>query len=392
MQASEFPEPVRRAFWDANAEPLPLVIGGNATKWFPIDELDNFPNEAGVYAIGLKLGVQYERMTSRIIYFGSTAKLRNRISSYSDGGHNWHLRRLAQRYPGGLVASFHALPGFELKWRRVIEDAAMQVARVQFGCFPVCNVDAIESTYRSTFCELVRVEACEGLSFPQSVADLRRQLKSETIGQLRQFDTEAYLAAVAQPPTIRSTGITVTYSVSATNDVECSTASPDSAEARGLAMIAEYNAAIAANAEPPQCGEHEEAQITSDALTWITMDHLAVWTAAKWTRLLKLCRDLQSAKKRRPSSVVTFLAPNRRIPRPDTWGEVALVKAREVAGCWYPTTRFWLKVANHKELLGQAILESNYYRGEDKSDLPQASKRPSIDERKSWWREYEKIP
>ncbi len=59
---SEFLEEIRRVFWGATGKPCPLVFGGRGASWLPIDGLDIVPQEPGVYVIGLRLGVQYERM------------------------------------------------------------------------------------------------------------------------------------------------------------------------------------------------------------------------------------------------------------------------------------------------------------------------------------------
>jgi hypothetical protein len=106
-------------------------------------------------------------------------------------------------------------------------------------------------------------------------------------------------------------------------------------------------------------------------------------------RLIQICTALTPVP--RTSKVRTFAAQSRRVPLPHTWGEVALIQARIVAGDWLPKERLWVKIVCGKELLGQAILEPDYYRGEDKSDLPQTLKRPSIWESKHCCEEAERI-
>src|SRR5205814_2541173 len=67
-------------------------------------------------------------------------------------------------------------------------------------------------------------------------------------------------------------------------------------------------------------------------LSWAGDDVVAAWTVRKFQSLLRLAETLTEDK--RPSTVIRFLANSRRVPRPRTWGEVALIKGRLVAGQW----------------------------------------------------------
>ena len=47
-----------------------LNFGGTDARWHPINDFRNCPDEAGLYAIGLPLGIQYHGVVSRIVYLG----------------------------------------------------------------------------------------------------------------------------------------------------------------------------------------------------------------------------------------------------------------------------------------------------------------------------------
>jgi hypothetical protein len=137
----------------------------------------------------------------------------------------------------------------------------------------------------------------------------------------------------------------------------------------------------------PELPPAEQAPIEEpdiERLSWITDDHIAVWDVGKMSQVIAICRSLTTSHKRGSTAVRTFEAPTRRTPRPHTWGEVAFVQGRIIAGTWLPANRLWIKIIHEKELLGQAIFDKGLLNGADKCDLPQTLKRPSISECQSW--------
>ena len=68
-----------------------------------------------------------------------------------------------------------------------------------------------------------------------------------------------------------------------------------------------------------------------------------------------------------------FEAFARDVPKPHTWGEVALVQARLLSDSWQPDKLVWVKIMSDKELLGEGKLCQGWIVGEDKSDVPQCS-------------------
>ena len=284
-----------------------LTFGGNQSTWRSIDDWKEFPNESGVYAIGLKLGVKYDGMISKIVYVGSTlkTKMRQRMRTFATGGHNDGLEILRRRFPGGLECSFHILTGIDLEWIRALEDAVMREASRSLGCYPICNIEEIRSKHRDACRGFVRILPSDGLPFPQTLESLK-----------------------------------------------C-----------GFGVLRSHRPATQRDSPKEDCDDERSG------LFW--RSEVSLWPQEKMQRILELCRQLRPIIVRGNSTVKTFEATARSVPLPDTWGEVALLKAREIAGTFLPTTKIWVKVRFEKVLLGKAMLNKDFYYGEDKSDLPQ---------------------
>lgn len=336
-----------------------LAFGGDSVTWHPVSNFRSLGNEEAIYVLGLRLGVQYHRMTSKIIYIGSTASLSARIRSYAYGGHNHRLDLLRRRFPGGLECAFYPLPQFDATWRRAIEDAALQAAFEALGCYPLCNMAPIDSKLRDVFRGIVSISACEALPFPQSISSLNcgdgvlenYPLVRQATSHLSGHCTEDSVPQIQRVPYHEEI-------------------SPEEAE---------------------RLSQERQAQNEFDSLTWFHQEHVATWSEQKMSRIIAICKQLILTKPYKGSRVVTFESPSRTVPTPDTWGEVAVLKAREIAGTFYPATRLWLKVRYQKVLLGQAIHEPKFYRGEDKSDLPQTKERTRIWDDAGWYQEFEAI-
>jgi len=116
--------------------------------------------------------------------------------------------------------------------------------------------------------------------------------------------------------------------------------------------------------------EDDEEQQRLLGLALIHDVNLAAWSADKMTAVVELCNAL-TPKRTRAKTVRPYEAPFREVPKPHTWGEVALIQARAISGTWHPEKQVWVKVMYGSELLGEGKLLTDHYRGEDKLDLPQ---------------------
>jgi hypothetical protein len=328
------PEDARRIISHSASLDGTLRFGGCYSVWDALGNWQDTPREAGLYMVGLTLGIQYERAVSRIAYIGSTRNLRTRIQTHNSYSHNCNVEMLKARYPAGLLVTWIALPGLRPEWLRALEDAALQEAKRQFGLYPICNMGRIDSPNIECCGNLISIFPCDGLPFPRSIEILSKQLYAKSLGRLPDRKPPEYWA-------------------------EESTTTPST--------------------------KAPEWQ------TSITDENVATWNLATMERLVEACAELKPVPKQGKSKVRTFAAPTRQPPTPQTWGEVALIQARIVAGTWFPVDRLWVKVVCEKELLGQAIFESYYYRGEDKRHSPRVRQRSSIWSNKAWLKEADAI-
>jgi hypothetical protein len=312
-----------------------LVFGG-PSDWLPLATAWRTATEdAGVYAIGLKLGVHYSRGLSRIVYIGSTVNLKKRFQQQNRQPHSRYVDRLQKRYPGGLLVSYNALPTLPVDWLRGLEDAALQVMKESFGGYPACNEAAIWSKHVETCRPIVDVLPCDGLPFPLTLETLEKQ-GCVGRGELRKR-------------------------------VKPNSPTPEK--------------------KPPQ--EEDPLDAAQERLyenAGISLDNVATWKVGKIQDVIALCAQLQPEPRTR-SKVKRFIVHNRAVPYPHTWGEVALIHARRIAGSWRPTARVWVKVLHEKSLLGEARLEEFWTIARDVADLPQTThKRRSIRETANWKR------
>jgi len=69
-----------------------------------------------------------------------------------------------------------------------------------------------------------------------------------------------------------------------------------------------------------------------------------------------------------------------RVPIPDTWGEVALVQLRLLAGTWYPKNHARVEIEHNSVILGEAWMSDGWMGGKDVHPRPQRN-----DSRPSWY-------
>ena len=169
----------------------------------------------------------------------------------------------------------------------MLEASTLEAARSSLGRYPICNMDRVESSLSEECGRFVRVGLCDGLQFPVTLDALSKQLGGEPLGTLREWVESSPMPA----------------------------ATPED-------LDADRPAAVAAT----EVADH----------SMILQEHVGIWSAEKMRSIVDLCGRLTRKKMRTKSTVQTFEAPCREAPLPHTWGEVALIQARIVAGSWYP--------------------------------------------------------
>ena len=299
-------------------------------EWLPfVDGLDRAPITAGIYALGLPQGIRYDGGVSCVAYVGSAVNLKRRLSQHIQQDHNQHICRLRDAF-GQLSVAWWMLPGFDKTWLLTVEGETICRFERQFGSIPVCNLAVQHTPHAMLARDLVIIAECN-VGNPIALDSLR------PIG-------------IRVRPQFRPGLLTQTFTAN-----ECFYADrwPSNEE------LAEHTA---------RAEQTNRVEILSTACD----EAVATWPVAKFGSLIKIARSLNLDEG--PSSVIRFQASNRKVPRPHTWGEVALVQGRMTVGAWYPPARTWIKILCGKELLGQAIMEPFFFRGEDKSDLPQRDK------------------
>jgi hypothetical protein len=307
-------------------------------EWRPFDNvLLNAPATMAIYALGLPRGIRYDKGTSCIAYIGSAVNLQRRISQHVGHYHNSHIWELKQAF-GELWVAYWLLPSMDHKWLLTMEGEAICRFERQYGTVPVCNQSIQSTPYAKLLRDMVAIPECQTEN-PVPLAEL------ETI-------TGFKVKRRFRPPLLKHS---ITANQWFYEGVEWPTKEQ---EAERLAK------------------EFAEAdrKIRLEHLTIVDQQRVMAWSVSKMQALVRLTQSLTPDS--RPSSVVRFQARSRDVPRPHSWGEVALVKARIVAGAWMPEKRLWLKILHGKEPLGQAMLESYHFRGEDKSDLSQREDLP----------------
>jgi hypothetical protein len=290
------------------------------------------PKSSGLYAIGFPLGIEYDGGNSRIIYIGSSENLSHRLKTHSATSHNWAISEVRRLRKGKLLVTWWTLPPVHREWLLALEGEAICSFERHFGTVPICNLGLPESSVAKVCRDLVKIVPCSDVSNSMNLDEMAKQLSEVRVRKL-----------------FRPYGVGTNLTAN-----EAFFMSKGDKEKRVL-RVAQFA---------------KERQL--EQLTYVTKEHVADWSIDKFVALLRLCGQLERDGSPRATSVARFFAQRPDVPLPHSWGEVALVKARSVAGVWRPNKKVWLKVLHGKLLLGQAVLEPyGWFNGEDKSDLPQ---------------------
>lgn len=116
------------------------------------------------------------------------------------------------------------------------------------------------------------------------------------------------------------------------------------------------------------------------------MHHISCWNKDKISSLLKIAMILNEDKTKKLTSTRRFLSDTFDIPKPHTWGEVAIVLARYLAGTWYPEKRMFVEIKFNSQLLGKAIIRKSGCVGSDIANIPQRNST-----RRLWLPQFEEV-
>ena len=336
--------------------------------WVALSEVgDEAPSASGLYALGLSVGLRYDLDSSRIAYLGSTKDIKKRLLQHKNGSHNRMIGLLQEEFPDGLSATWWPIPDINRKFLFAIEGEAVEVFERTFGSIPICNSEIPE------FFE--GQEYCKGMV--QFARDPTESLI--TLEGLANRLGRVLVRAEISPP---GGGAVLTFGAVPAGFVRSAFRSVCFLTEDELRRQEQHQAET--NSGREQAAEFE-AEMRRYELALVHDKNVATWSVEKMRDIISICGQLR-AKGTRSKLVRPFEAPFRKVPEPHTWGEVALIKARMMAGSWEPERRVWVKIVHGKDLLGEGRFNKGWFIGEDKSDLPQRqTKRPVS-------REYEYEP
>ncbi|MCX7424661.1 MAG: hypothetical protein NTW96_03385 [Planctomycetia bacterium] len=220
-----------------------------------------------------------------------------------------------------------------------MEGEALWAFEHRFGTVPLANLDIPESKLGDGYSNLVSITCCDGSSESLTIDDLAARL-----GRAARVEE-------ATPIINPNAGATITLGAD-TNGT--------------LSVLGRYRAVRLVPLETVRREEKDRIQ----RLAGTNYEHVAAWPVEKMRALIALAGAL-TPEKTRAKTVKRFQTPSPEVPKPHTWGEVAVVLGRALLGCWYPDKRFTVKILCGEELLGEATFADWWFDGSDISDLPQ---------------------
>lgn len=334
-------------------------------KWMPLDiARRTAPTLTGLYALGFPRGLRYDKGQTRIVYIGSTKNLRKRLSTHARTPQNDVVRQLQCAFPEELLASWWPIPGLSRKWLLGFEGQSLWAFEHMFGTVPIGNLDIPESPVLEHCADLVLFTPCTCLDDAPTLEEYAKLIGRTLVREKKVPNGDP--SEVSLLVRVSDTGRLIWGSDKYTAARFYSPEEVEQKRTMEVRLLAE-----------------DDALEDIDSITHET--NVAVWSVGKMKQLIGICGGLMADERRNKSTVERFLSTVRSVPKPHTWGEVALVQGRLLAGTWFPPSRVWVKVLHCKELLGQAFLSarsehgSSRFRGEDISDLPQRKgRRPCL--------------
>lgn len=348
--------------WNASSASLAF-----SCSWMPFDvAAKTGPSELGIYAFGLASSINYGQKSSKIIYIGSARSLAKRLKTHRRSPQNKQLALFQEHYRDQLLATYWTFPNSDLRVVRSIEGLLLREFEAEHGFVPLCNMDISVGEFE-VYCDKYVSISCQptkesGLTFEDlgNVFGLNsyRTTKEPGGANLVFTTTPEYYSSFRMVRFLDDEGLRVEKAIVA--------------EKKRRSLMTEV--------ELEEEWRWHEEENRKNQLPYVGAHHLAEWDAQTMAKALAICGTLVREPTRKTKAGARFQAIDRAVPLPITWGEIALLKARLEAGTWQTKSRFWVKVLNGKEVLGQAALNPTFCYGEDVSDLPQrATLRPEVE-------------
>jgi len=305
-------------------------------RWATLEDVANqVGDQTAIYALGVQCGIAYDGGVSRVIYIGSAEKLHERITQHLATPHNRIIELSQERFSEPLLGCYWIFPELTTEWLRTIEGETLWAFEYALGTLPVGNL-TMPGSRLFGYNGLIEIAACENIPNPLTLDQLAHRFDCV-------LEREEFLAS---------------YRIALNSLGQV----PHRCHVKAARFVG------AATIE-----ERERDRV--ERLQHVYLRHAAAWSINKMLGVIDVCRTLTpESPKSKSKTVKRFQVKSREVPAPHTWGEVALVQGRIIAGSWCPKQEHWIKVFHCKELLGDAKLDEGRCSGKDRSDLPQSNR------------------
>jgi hypothetical protein len=349
--------------WEQQPRSGNLVLGGHE-NWYPLNVGASLvPEVAGVYAFALDRQLAYPAGTSTVVYIGSTKDLKHRLLTHKHRSHNDMIRRILVGDIYSLSATWLAVPSLPPAWLTALESEAIAEFINAFGTCPCFNYGRPDSKYEDRCSGLIKLREPPAARPPIALPEFAPTLGMSctvTTSAMGPFTLSMQMGAQGQQlscgvPIIRFTTLSIAIDA---------TIAPSAQELNGAVSLDEHQL------------------ISSRFVPEIYQEHCAEWSADKMAQLQKIARTLSRGDSEEGQAI--YAAVDSDLPDTCTWGEVALILGRLVAGTWFPNKRLCVTIHAAHRVIGYADLHKHMILGFDllKRDEP-------APDRQSFWTRWE---
>lgn len=307
-------------------------------KWEPLEKVrDLAPNVPGFYMMAFDKPVKYDKGITRIIYIGSSIRIRERLRRHYNNMKSGFISYVTKGDMGKVFSCFFWVKVESQDEVLTVEQMVIDEFIKKFGVQPLGNYNPKTTDLIGEI--LLGEQDEEAKSYVEHVEDDSGEhaLTFDEIAE--KYDLE-YKRDEWSP------------------------------------RILFYPKGTFAEREKRKKRQEKEQEI--EMLTKIRMNHIICWNKDKVLSVLKTAMSLKEDKTKKLKATRRFLSDTSEAPKPYTWGEVAIVLARHLTGTYFPENRTFVEIKHKGELLGKAILKKSGSYGNDIANFPQRnSPRPS---------------
>ncbi len=303
-------------------------------KWKPLAKVRELArNVPGLYMMAFDKPVKYDKGISRVIYIGSSTRIRERLRQHYNNMKSHFIGYVTEGDMEKVFSCFFEVEVESQEEVLTIEQMAFEEFVKKFGVMPIGNwvpgaTDLIEEM-------LLDEQTEETKSYVEHVEDNSGEYALTFDEIAEKYDLE-YQRDEWSPRIMFYPKGTFTK------------------------------------------WEERKKEREIEKLTKITMLHIICWNKDKVLSVLKIAMGLNEDKTKKLKATRRFLSDTSEVSNPHTWGEVAIVLARYLTGTWFPENRTFVEIKHKGELLGKAIIKKSGFYGSDIANFPQRnSPRPS---------------